>query len=145
VVRGTFSPARAWRPAVGYRLARTLGRTIKPMLPAQLFEHAAQAAPEFAPIVAEHLRDNDELLPHVLMAELLRFVGQLLERTDEQAATQCGAILGILEREVEGESQETRDLIALSFLEHLEAEAFFKALYALLGPRTRAAHARFAW
>jgi hypothetical protein len=27
VVRGTFSPARAWRPAVGARLARTLGRT----------------------------------------------------------------------------------------------------------------------
>jgi hypothetical protein len=25
VVRGTFSPARAWRPAVSYRLARTLG------------------------------------------------------------------------------------------------------------------------
>jgi len=25
VVRGTFSPARAWRPAVGARLARTLG------------------------------------------------------------------------------------------------------------------------
>jgi hypothetical protein len=27
VVRGTFSPARAWRPAVGARLARTLGLT----------------------------------------------------------------------------------------------------------------------
>jgi hypothetical protein len=27
VVRGTFSPARAWRPAVGARLARTLGCT----------------------------------------------------------------------------------------------------------------------
>jgi hypothetical protein len=27
VVRGTFSPARAWRPAVVARLARTLGRT----------------------------------------------------------------------------------------------------------------------
>jgi hypothetical protein len=26
-VRGTFSPARAWRPAVAARLARTLGRT----------------------------------------------------------------------------------------------------------------------
>ena len=27
MVRGTFSPARAWRPAVVVRLARTLGRT----------------------------------------------------------------------------------------------------------------------
>ena len=26
MVRGTFSPARAWRPAAGARLARTLGR-----------------------------------------------------------------------------------------------------------------------
>ncbi|CAD5374041.1 hypothetical protein RA210_U480004 [Rubrivivax sp. A210] len=25
MVRGTFSPARAWRPAAGARLARTLG------------------------------------------------------------------------------------------------------------------------
>ncbi|CAD5373562.1 hypothetical protein RA210_U360002 [Rubrivivax sp. A210] len=25
MVRGTFSPARAWRPTVGARLARTLG------------------------------------------------------------------------------------------------------------------------
>ena len=29
MVRGTFSPARAWRPAVVARLARTLGRTGK--------------------------------------------------------------------------------------------------------------------
>ncbi len=29
MVRGTFSPARAWRPAVVARLARTLGRTIR--------------------------------------------------------------------------------------------------------------------
>ena len=28
MVRGTFSPARAWRPAAGARLARTLGNTI---------------------------------------------------------------------------------------------------------------------
>ncbi|CAD5373034.1 hypothetical protein RA210_U280009 [Rubrivivax sp. A210] len=27
MVHGTFSPARAWRPAVVARLARTLGRT----------------------------------------------------------------------------------------------------------------------
>ena len=30
MVRGTFSPARAWRPAVGARLARTLGLTNTP-------------------------------------------------------------------------------------------------------------------
>jgi hypothetical protein len=29
VVRRTFSPARAWRPAFGARLARTLGRTAR--------------------------------------------------------------------------------------------------------------------
>ncbi|CAD5374387.1 hypothetical protein RA210_U520003 [Rubrivivax sp. A210] len=30
MVRGTFSPARSWRPTVGARLARTLGRRIRP-------------------------------------------------------------------------------------------------------------------
>ena len=29
MVRGTFSPVRAWRPAAGSRLARTLGRMTK--------------------------------------------------------------------------------------------------------------------
>ena len=32
MVRGTFSPARAWRPAVVDRLARTLGRLGDTML-----------------------------------------------------------------------------------------------------------------
>ena len=31
-VRGTFSPARAWRPAVVTRLARTLGLRTHPLL-----------------------------------------------------------------------------------------------------------------
>ena len=33
MVRGTFSPARAWRPVAVARLARTLGHTIPPMQP----------------------------------------------------------------------------------------------------------------
>jgi hypothetical protein len=33
VVRGTFSPARAWRPAVVARLARTLGAALQWTVP----------------------------------------------------------------------------------------------------------------
>ena len=37
MVRGTFSPARAWRPAAGPRLARTLGRMKRHRIFAYIF------------------------------------------------------------------------------------------------------------
>ncbi len=40
MVRGTFSPARAWRPAVVARLARTLGSTNEPHLSATAMKDA---------------------------------------------------------------------------------------------------------
>ena len=112
------------------------------MVTAQLFERIVHVAPEFAPLVAEHVRENDDLLPHLLMADLLRFVALLLERADEPATRQLHGILDHLESELANNIEETRDLIAVSFLEHLETEPFYLRLYALLGPRTRAAHSR---
>jgi hypothetical protein len=42
VVRCTFSPARAWRPAVGARLARTLGRINGTVMTPPLFQRASR-------------------------------------------------------------------------------------------------------
>ena len=49
MVRGTFSPARAWRPAVVARLARTLGLTT-----AALLHTAKMEIKTFAPTVWQH-------------------------------------------------------------------------------------------
>jgi hypothetical protein len=93
----------------------------------------------FARVHAEHMRDNGALLPHALMAALLRFVGSRV------CSSEALAILELLESGVSGGNGETENLIAVSFLEHLEAEEFFTELYAQLGPKLRAAHAPFAW
>jgi len=109
------------------------------MSPAQLFRQAIGIAPSFEPVLAEHLSDNDgELLPHLLMGDLLRFVGA---RVGKQAndSVEVVLLLDLLEREVAGGNADTENVIAVSFLEDLEAEEFFPALYPLLGPRLRAA------
>jgi hypothetical protein len=115
------------------------------MSPQQLFERIVQVAPSFASVEAEHLRDNGALLPHVLMGDLLRFVGEHIGRAQHQPQPEVLAVLELLEAEVAGGNAEAQNLIAVSFLEHLEAEPFFHGLYALFGPRLRAAHAAFAW
>ena len=114
------------------------------MSPAQLFQHISRAVPSFTPVLAEHLHDNGELLAHVLMGDLLRFVGARIGQSG-QAAIEVGAILDTLEHEVSGDDADTVNAIAVSFLENLEAEPFFSKLYARLGPKLRAAHAPFAW
>lgn len=114
------------------------------MSPAQLFQHVAQAVPSFAPVLSEHMQDYGELLPHILMSDLLRFVGSRIEQ-NRQATVEVVTILDALEREVSGDDADTVNTIAVSFLENLEAEPFFSKLYALLGPGLREVHAPFAW
>ncbi|MEQ1802210.1 MAG: hypothetical protein ABL989_09835 [Gammaproteobacteria bacterium] len=114
------------------------------MSPAQLFQHIAQAVPSFAPVLSEHLHDNGELLPHVLMGDLLCFVGARIEQRG-QTAIEVAEILNTLECEVSGDNADTANAIAVSFLENLEAEPFFSTLYARLGPKLRAAHTHIAW
>lgn len=54
------------------------------MVPQELFEKVVAECPAFGAVVAEHLKDNDgELLAHLLMADLRRFVGSGLG-TDSQ-------------------------------------------------------------
>ena len=78
------------------------------------------------------------------MGDLLRFVGEHIGPTQHQPHTEVLEVLRLLEAEMAGGSAETQNLIAISFLEHIEAEPYFHRLYALLGPRLRAEHAVFA-
>lgn len=112
------------------------------MSPAELFERVVQVAPAFGQSVAQHLQDNDGLLPHVLMPRLLGFVGECLSAHAPVAAPVHG-VLELLEAEVVGGDAETENVIAVSFVEHLEVEPYFDRLYPLLGPNLRAAHMSF--
>ena len=115
------------------------------MSPAKLFERVVQVAPQFAPVLDEHLRDYDAILPHVLMPSLLGFIGARIVGPEAPVDATVVRLLELLEAEVVGEDPDTQNLIAVSFLENLEAEPFFGQLYPMLGPNLRAAHSPFAW
>jgi len=54
--------------------------------PEQLFKRIAMAAPGFKAVMDEHLQDNGELLVHVLMADLLRYIGAHFTQSSKAAA-----------------------------------------------------------
>ena len=43
-------------------------------------ETLVQDIPELKPVYDEHIDDNDELLTHVFMADIVRFVEQLYDK-----------------------------------------------------------------
>ena len=74
------------------------------------------------------------------MADLLRYVGARIgvSGTDKELKL----ILGVLDEALRVADPETENAIAVSFVEHIETEPFFKQLEPLLGPRLRAEHRR---
>ncbi len=108
------------------------------------FPQLLSQVPEFRPFYDEHIADNDELLPHVLMADFTRFLidahlratseaddvgrwGQLVERS-----------LALLEDGMGSSDDDLQNAISVSFLEHLEwAEEAYDEIKSLLGPKLR--------
>lgn len=89
--------------------------------------------PVFLPMLQEHLDDYDGLLPHVLIADVTRWVVQRFHGNASDPMLQ--EVLDFIEKAFEGAQDEDRELITASFLENLpqpgEANA---ALRMLLGP-----------
>ena len=85
----------------------------------QVANELLAAVPEFREQYDEHLRDNDELLLHPLFANLARFAVAGQRAGDEELVDR---VLAAVERLfVEGDPQ-TKELVAVSFVEHLGAE-----------------------
>lgn len=64
-------------------------------------------------LLAEHVEDNDEILPHVFMADVTRWV------EGGAADSERAAVLDQLEQEYGGDDVGVRELITVSFLENL--------------------------
>jgi len=109
------------------------------MSPAQLFAEVEKVSPGFRPVLAEHLGDYGELLAHVLVADLLRYVGSHLESAEGSSGggTEIQAILAVLDSGIVSGTDATVNAIAVSFCEHIETEPFFSRLRPLLGPGLR--------
>lgn len=89
--------------------------------------------PVFMPILQEHLDDYEGLLPHVLMADVTRWV---VQRFHAQASdVTLRQVLDFLENAFKDANGQDRELIAASFLENLPGPGHADAdVRALLGP-----------
>ena len=105
-----------------------------------LFERVCIAAPAFRAVMAEHLREYGELLGHVLMADLRRFVGKELNRSSSHEEVR--QVLLILDEALLAGNKEVKNMIAVSLLEHIATETFYRRLVPLLGANLRAEHLR---
>src|SRR5688572_27913597 len=101
-----------------------LGRRAHPasLRPENFFEAFVSFVPEFEPLLREHVSDNAQVLPHVLMGDVTRFVESYL--CTPAAAPLSSAARGVLARviavlEVCMRSPDPRlqELVSVSFLE----------------------------
>jgi hypothetical protein len=87
--------------------------------------------------MSEHVRDNDEVLPHVFFGDLTRYVHSEVAHGRSDTVRR---ILVVLEMTVASQDQRTRDLVGASFLENLQSDpTVFSALSALAGPEMKSA------
>lgn len=88
-----------------------------------------------------HMNSFGTLIPHVFMTDVLARIGGCLslDGGDEAAGgrAEAAAILQVLERGLAEGERETRNVIAVSFVNDAELELFFEDLKPLLGPRLR--------
>jgi hypothetical protein len=104
--------------------------------------------PEAESVLEAHLEDNfDDLLPHVLMADLTRWIIGLQREADagnaEAGASRDRALAFLELRFADVADVGARDVIAASFLENLhQAGSDRKALLGHLGPTLSAALSR---
>lgn len=74
-----------------------------------------QSCPETLPIVAEHLADNDnELLLHLLIADMRRFCLERFETDDTEVLRQC---LDVVARGLTDGDEYVENAVAVSFVE----------------------------
>jgi hypothetical protein len=73
------------------------------------------AIPELRAALDEHLRDNDELLPHVFFGDISRFAHDLASVQDEELARR---IADALERMAASPDGDVVNVIHVSFVEY---------------------------
>jgi len=114
----------------------------KPMTNAELVESLCAASVALREARRSHLRSFGTLIPHVFMTDVLARVGFCLslDRGEEigKHRDEAGSILQALERGLAEGHQETRNVIAVSFVNDAELELFFEDVRPLLGPRLQA-------
>ena len=95
--------------------------------------------PGFKRIYDEHLQAYDEVLPHVLVGDLTRYViasyRQMSTDTTGKARQVVDRALALLEQSTQSSDSRLQELVSVSFLENLQqADEDYDGIKALLGP-----------
>jgi hypothetical protein len=131
VLRGT-SPR-----ADGSMLARNCSG--KPLNNLELVEHLCAVSGALAGARRAHVLKLGSLQPHVFMGDVLACVRNCMEvDTTRERRPELEAILDVLDVAAGAADQDTRHVIAASFMHDGEREAFFVELRPLLGPKLQA-------
>lgn len=100
----------------------------------QLMHDLFREFPDLEPLMAEHLEDQEgELLPYLLMADLVRWAQQKVNGNPERVS----ALIAWLEIHCEQADEPVRNLIAVGFVENIPATPEGDPLLTLLGPSLR--------
>ncbi len=105
----------------------------------ELFSKVIAVCPAFEALWDEHLADNHELLDHLLMADLGRFVAAFFTGQPEPiggapSESEVRAIMGVLDSALANGDESTVNCVAVSFVEYLWDEPYYGRLEPMLGP-----------
>lgn len=94
-------------------------------------EKLVQKVPELKGVYKEHLSDNDNVLPHVLMGDVTRFA---IAATLAGNREMLSRLLKCLDNHLRTGSDELKELIVVSFVENLIGEtAALEVMKPLMG------------
>jgi len=109
-----------------------------------IFDILITSCPQLKPLYEEHIKDNDELLPHVFMATIADFVKQQLNCYEFSNARQfiitVGEIIGILEKAVVSSDENLQNVVWVSFLEYFHiTDNEYNRFSGMVGPNLKKA------
>lgn len=114
----------------------------RPMTNADLVEDLCAASVALREARRVHLKSFGTLIPHVFMTAVLARVGFCLSLDRAEAMgshrEEAASILAALERALAEGERETRNVVAISFVNDGELELFFEDMRPLFGPRLSA-------
>lgn len=107
----------------------------------QFAERLLREVPSLRAVFDAHLRRNDELLLHVFMGDVTRFlISNYREATNNAVGSQIAdqtvsSLLATLEGAMKSPDDRLQELISVSFLENLhQADSDYEGIKKLLGP-----------
>jgi len=91
--------------------------------------------PELKPVYDEHMHDYEELLPHVFLGDVTRYVVTQARCGEISPGRPLDRILDVLNQCLAGGDEQVKELVAVSFVENLlEHEEVLTILKELIGP-----------